>query len=425
MRPRVRACKLGASQWIQGAPIEIASQKGLILLHFWTFGCINCLNVLKDLKRLEYKYPDTLTVISVHTPKFEKEKDIELLKRQIEYLDITHRVVQDRDAKLWDCYAVKAWPTWVLIDADGYIIEHQQGEKKFELFNQQISRLTEEAKPLPESHTEDALVAIEVEGEWSAVATRNTLSIYKGKKKIYLKRGFEFITAMLWDKERLFIADRESGKLYTLNCRSGQISVLKENLRAPWGMDKVGNTLLMTLAGSHKIAQLDLNSGVFKEIAGNGFEGLRDGAGDQVLLAQPSAVSADFDRIWFLDAETSSLRYIQGEEVYTEFGEGLFSYGDSDAKRLLQHPQSMVMGRMEDGCGAGRIFIADSYNGKIKVYNPIDKSMMTLVENLTLPIYISKSGCRLYFIEMGHKWPKVFDLQLMQLQDLEYYETVS
>ena len=57
----------GATEWFNvAAPISIAQLRGkVVLLDFWTYGCINCMHVLRDLKTLEERFPDELVVIGI------------------------------------------------------------------------------------------------------------------------------------------------------------------------------------------------------------------------------------------------------------------------------------------------------------------------------------------------------------------------
>src|SRR5262245_38636883 len=77
-RARVRAPELtGGRGWLNtDKPLSLAALKGkVVLLDFWTYGCINCMHIIPDLKKLEKKYPVELVVIGVHSAKFENEKD--------------------------------------------------------------------------------------------------------------------------------------------------------------------------------------------------------------------------------------------------------------------------------------------------------------------------------------------------------------
>ncbi|MFW6264236.1 MAG: thioredoxin-like domain-containing protein, partial [Cyanobacteriota bacterium] len=83
---RVRAPEFPKNYpWINtNKPLSLKALRGrIILLDFWTYCCINCLHVLPDLKELEDKYQDSLTVIGVHSGKFEHEKEMENVRQAV------------------------------------------------------------------------------------------------------------------------------------------------------------------------------------------------------------------------------------------------------------------------------------------------------------------------------------------------------
>lgn len=99
-----------------------------VLLDFWTLCCVNCHHVLAELRPIEAKYHDVLTVIGVHSPKFEHEKRPESVAAGIERHDIHHAVLNDPNMSTWASYGVRAWPTLVLIDPLGKIVANYSGE---------------------------------------------------------------------------------------------------------------------------------------------------------------------------------------------------------------------------------------------------------------------------------------------------------
>ena len=114
---KVRAPELsGARSWLNtDKPLSIAGLRGkVILLDFWTYGCINCIHIIPHLKNLEAKYADQLVVIGVHSAKFLNEGETENIRKIILRYEIEHPVVNDADYKIWEQYAVRAWPTQVL-----------------------------------------------------------------------------------------------------------------------------------------------------------------------------------------------------------------------------------------------------------------------------------------------------------------------
>ena len=130
-RGRVRAPELtGRGGWINvKRDLSLEALKGkVVLLDFWTFCCINCLHVLDELRPLEEHFGDDLVVIGVHSPKFEHERDHKALERAVARYDVRHPVLDDLDRATWDQYGIRAWPTLVLVDPQGYAIAAISGE---------------------------------------------------------------------------------------------------------------------------------------------------------------------------------------------------------------------------------------------------------------------------------------------------------
>ncbi len=142
-RQRVRAPELnGGIGWLNtDKPLSMAGLKGkIVLLDFWTYGCINCIHIIPKIKELETKYGNQLVVIGVHSAKFDNEKDTENIRKIILRYGVEHPVINDANFKIWDAYAIRAWPGLVLIDPDGYIIGRWFGEGQFETIESQIQQ---------------------------------------------------------------------------------------------------------------------------------------------------------------------------------------------------------------------------------------------------------------------------------------------
>ena len=99
-----------------------------LLLDFWTLCCVNCHHVLAELRPVEEKFKDVLTVVGVHSPKFEYEKLPESVAAAIDRHEIHHPVLNDPNMTTWQSYGVRAWPTLVLVDPKGEIIATYSGE---------------------------------------------------------------------------------------------------------------------------------------------------------------------------------------------------------------------------------------------------------------------------------------------------------
>ena len=138
---RIHAPELaGALEWFNvPAPLTLNALRGkAVLLDFWTYGCVNCMHILPDLKRLEEKYRDELVVIGVHSAKFSNEGQSDNIRRIIVRYEIEHPVANDANFMIWRAYGARAWPTQVLIDPEGYIVATASGEGHAEGFDQAI-----------------------------------------------------------------------------------------------------------------------------------------------------------------------------------------------------------------------------------------------------------------------------------------------
>src|SRR5579883_2740568 len=145
----IRAPELaGAGGWINTAePLSLAALRGsIVLLDFWTFCCINCLHVLEELRPLEEAYPRELVIVGVHSPKFPEEHDHEAVVRAVARHRITHPVLDDPDMITWSRYAIRAWPSLVLVDSEGIVRASVSGEGYGPALLEAIGKLIEEGR---------------------------------------------------------------------------------------------------------------------------------------------------------------------------------------------------------------------------------------------------------------------------------------
>ncbi|MDQ1722677.1 MAG: hypothetical protein QOI26_2411, partial [Pseudonocardiales bacterium] len=126
----MRAPEFPSGSWFNvGSPLSLRALRGkIVLLDFWTFCCANCLHVIDELHALEHDFGDELVIIGVHSPKFEHEKSDQAVAAATERYGVAHPVFNDPELRLWQQYAVRAWPTLVLIDPDGYVVAQAAGE---------------------------------------------------------------------------------------------------------------------------------------------------------------------------------------------------------------------------------------------------------------------------------------------------------
>ncbi len=451
--PRVRAPELTASGgWFNtAAPLTLASLRGrFVVLDFWTFACANCLHVLDELRPLEAKYGDVLTVVGVHSPKFAHEAEPEAVGDAIERYEVHHPVVNDPDLRLWQQYAVRAWPTLVLIDPEGYVVAQAAGEGQVSALDATIAALlgTYEARgtlsrsdgpyvaPAPQPSTlrfpakavllpaartgrsadsvlvADAghhqLVELALDGE---TVLRRIGSGRRGRRDGSAEEaafaepnGLALLPVGVAPFD-VAVADTANHVLRGLRLADGAVIStldLPEALAgvrtitgeipavlSPWDVawwPALGR-LVVAAAGVHLLLAVDPVSGVTEVLAGTTVEGLRDGPALDGWLAQPSGLAVDGDRVWFVDAETSALRYLASNlTLHTVVGEGLFDFGHVDgpaATARLQHPLGVAV--LPDVDGGASVAVLDTYNGAVRRYDEVSATVSTLATDLAEP----------------------------------------
>ncbi len=408
-------------------PLTLKDLKGkVVILDFWTYGCINCIHVLEDLRRLKEKYGEKLAIIGVHTPKFDNEENIDTLRRIIVRYDIDHPVVNDVSSIMGKMYGMRAWPTQYVIDPAGGVLGKVVGEKNYDLFDKTIEKLIinhaailNEA-PLPIALEKDKFKAsllaapgkISVSKQYVAISDtlhhRIILATHDGKivKYIgakdsgfsdgnYLNARFKSPQGLSFSKNGLYVADTGNHSIRFIDFATENVSTVAGNgkneihrgkkyiateigLRSPWGLALKDSELYIAMAGIHQIWRLDLNKKTIGPYAGSGREGINNGSLKRSSFSQPSGLSLIGDSLYVADAEDSALRRIDIHRgrVETIAGTGLFDFGDRDGplrKAELQHVLGVAA--LDDK----NIFIADTYNHKLKLANLKSRTMTTSV----------------------------------------------
>jgi len=124
------APEISGGQWINSEPLTLQSLRGrVVLIEFWTFACSNCRNTLPTIKKWDTQYrKQGLTIIGVHTPELDIERNIDSLRREVTALGITYPVITDNDYMTWTAFKVEAWPTLFVLDKQGRIRWTHEGE---------------------------------------------------------------------------------------------------------------------------------------------------------------------------------------------------------------------------------------------------------------------------------------------------------
>src|SRR3954464_9243196 len=102
----------GASEWLNSEPLGPAELRGqVVLVHFWTFTCINWLRTEPYVRAWSRAYRDVgLTVVGVHTPEFGFEHDIRDVELATRRFEIDYPVAVDNDYRIWTSFGNRYWP---------------------------------------------------------------------------------------------------------------------------------------------------------------------------------------------------------------------------------------------------------------------------------------------------------------------------
>lgn len=450
----------GGLDWINtgGKPVTLRELRGkVVLLDFWTYGCINCFHIIPDLDKLHATYGDKLVIIGVHSAKFATERKTAHIAMIVQRYGIDHPVVNDKDMQIWNEYGAEGWPTLTLIDPAGKIVGQVSGEGHYALLNKAVGILVQEFgskgeindKPLwfnnvklsmPDTPllypgkvladaAHDRLYIADSNHNRIVVATLNgdvLAVIGNGKKGLrdgdYANAEFAYPQGMtLADANTLYVADTDNNAIRKVDLAThvvttvagdGKQTYMTEStmpargaeLNTPWAALWHDGLLYIAMAGQHQLWLYDPLTQTLRLYAGSGNEGIDDGSLSAASFAQSSGLTTDGKYLYVADPEASAVREVgfgAGARVRTLVGTGLFDFGDVDGVGnavRLQHDLGVAW---HDGL----IYIADTYNSKIRVLDPKTRRVTTLAGGdgqFDEPGGLSVAGDTLYVADTDH-----------------------
>lgn len=134
---------VGLGNWFNSAPLKLADLRGkVVLVNFWTYGCVNCVNTLPHVTGLYAKYKDRgFVVVGIHTPEFPFERSASNVQAALKRHGITYPVAQDNDSLTWNAYRNRYWPSQYIVDQNGKIVFQHDGEGQYEQIDRTVARL--------------------------------------------------------------------------------------------------------------------------------------------------------------------------------------------------------------------------------------------------------------------------------------------
>ena len=400
-------------------PLTMKDLRGkVVILEYWTYGCIACIEEIPKLQLLAEAYPDELVIIGVHSAKYPHESITENILEFVTRYGIEYPLINDVDYSLASAYSANVWPTYVIITPTGKFLHKTPGSIHYsdwyqlvgdmiaefdgrELVNRQPLNFPSNALTSTESglsfpsgiladetsqrlfiadSANNRIVVTDFLGEVLTVIGNGEPAWQDGS---YGEASFFNPQGMALDGENhLYVADTNNHLIRRIDLQSQMVETvagigeriyvgvdeglaLQSRLRFPWDLAFINNLLYFSMAGQHQLWRYDPETGLLNRFAGTGIESLVDGPLLEAGIGQPSALATDGEVLFFAGSENNSIRQAHLDPdglVQTIIGSGYWGFGDRDGpaeQALLQFPAGLA--HLD-----GVLYIADTFNNKIK-----------------------------------------------------------
>ncbi len=401
------------------------------------------------MRELEHKFSQDVAVIGVHSGKYITERETPRIREAVQRLDLAHPVVNDRQYRIWRAFAVRAWPTLVLIDPAGRVLGAHAGEFTAAMLEPLIERLISAeavglherrmplAFPLDASAIPPGVLRypgkVAVSGERMAIADTGHHRVLVGRltpgdqnrgwrltgtrafgdgvpglvdglaPRFFSPNGLAFVG------DTVFVADTENHAVRAIDIGTGvvrtvagtghQLRTRRERgagaLSSPWDLAVLDGTVYIAMAGTHQLWALrgeEAHAGA-DVAAGTGAEDITDGPAGDALLAQPMGITTGSDggRLFFVDAESSAARSFIPDErrAGRAVGEVHTIVGtglfDFGDKDGVGNAVRLQHPQGIAGHPSGRLLVVDSYNDAVKWVDPVTRRVDTWLRGLHEP----------------------------------------
>ncbi len=404
-------------EWVNARDVPRLGRmrRRVVLLNFFTYSNANSLGALADIRYLENKYHDGLSVLSLHCPKFAQERVSANVLKAVNRNYIRHPVANDLDFRAWQLFDVRGWPTTILLDTEGNIAASLPGEGRRAELDAMIGQILEDAAQRDLREYEASVPVTRAEPKLPlrfpgrVLATENMLYVADaGHNRILecthegrILRQFGSGNPGFWDgrgqdagfsspagmtiiKDALYVADTGNHAIRRIRLLSAEVETVAGTgqpgaviardhadprtvpLNSPVDVSGSAERLFIANAANNQVWVLDLGRNRIGVFVGSGQHGFADGTGEGAQLAKPMGLATQAQMLYIADADSSSIRAVRfiDNNVKTLIGAGLYEFGDADGlpdKARLQHPTGVALDP-----GGSILWVADTYNNKIK-----------------------------------------------------------
>ena len=414
-------------EWVNTRePFSLAGlRRRVVLLYFWSYDCVHCINLLAGLRQLENKYHDGLTVLGLHTPKYPAQQSDDAVLKAVNRHYVRHPVANDAHWRAWQQYGIEAWPGVLLIDCEGNIAGRFAGEGALRRIDDAVAALLEDAASRDLRIYTAARSAFRTEPRMAlrfpahALATAERLYVSDtGHNRILecthqgrVLRQFGSGNAGYWDgrladagfngpqglaisNDALYVADTGNHCVRRIRLLRGEVETLLGSglpghqtpddcppgqriaISAPTAIALSGDRIYVAVAGQHQIWRIDLHTRGIDVLAGSGRCGVRDGVGAESRLAQPSALAMLPGTLLIADAAGNAIRQLRLSDfsLGTLAGGAPYVAGSEDGmgtQARFAHP----LGLAADGA---TVYVADTLNHRMRAIQSRSGEVTTL-----------------------------------------------
>lgn len=460
----------GGLSWLNAQASSLHDLRGRpVVLAFVNAASTWCAQRLAELAQWQLRNPGRVQVLVVQVPRFDSERVPQRSLKLLRRLGVSAPILLDADWAAWQRYAIEAWPTLLLIDAEGNERERFVGnagdlEKALFALCEGLPPPMDEdllsTETLPEPRLELRFpVGVAASADRLYVADSGHHRILECNHHGRILRQFGMRTAdfidgpadqagfnrpqgLALEREHLYVADTGNHALRRIQLRTGQVDTLCGTGRAgdpvegpinganriplnhPLALAVAANQIHIASAGDNRIWSCDLGRGELRLRAGTGRLDLGDGNALMAAFAQPVGLAAVQQVLYVCDALGSAVRSLQlrTDLVQTLVGQGPWEFGDADGPRSvarLQHPQGIAL-----SADAPLLWIADSGNGMLRTLRlgGGELSTVELPRRLHGPTGLAIAGGSVWIAETDAHGLLRYDIASGALEDVQIGE---
>ena len=403
-------------EWLNtSGPLRMSQLLGRVTaLAFVNAGSAWCIQTLVDLGHLRNRHPDRLNVVAVNVPRFEHEREARRAGKRLARNRFEFPLGHDPDWTLWQHYGIEAWPTVVLLDAEGRMRDRFVGDGQLRGIDAAISRLQAEATPRSINAERIELrrggepmlplrfpSGLALSGNYLYVADSGHHRVLECDLSGRVLRQFGsggagFIDGpmelaaftrpqgLCIERDTLYVADTGNHAVRRIQLRGGDVDTLvgagrpgtprdglvpdprMVPLDQPRAISLAAGNLYIATAGDNRVWRLDLGTPGISLVAGSGQLAVADGIGATASFAEPSSLAAVQQVVYVCDAAGSAIRStnVRSGQVATVLGQDTWDHGNADGARAtarLQQPQAIALDP-----AAPVLWIADSGNDSLR-----------------------------------------------------------